>query len=95
MAYLYILYSKNLNQYYTGSCRDFISRYREHKEIANPASFTSKTQDWEVFLVLDNLQYKQARKMELHIKRMKSAIYITNLKKYPEIIEKLRLRYLE
>jgi putative endonuclease len=31
--------------------------------------------------------------MEQHIKAMKSAVYISNLKKYPEIIEKLKLRY--
>jgi len=38
---------------------------------------------------IDNLEYLQARKIEAHIKRMKSRKFIENLKKYPEIQERL------
>ncbi len=35
----------------------------------------------------------QALAIEKHIKAMKSKIYIHNLKKYPEMIDKLLLKY--
>jgi len=38
---------------------------------------------------IDNLEYLQARKIEAHIKRMKSRKFIENLKKYPEIQKRL------
>ncbi|MBL7931079.1 MAG: GIY-YIG nuclease family protein [Bacteroidia bacterium] len=93
MAYLYILYSKSINRFYTGSCLDFDKRFIEHQKIKDPTGFTAKASDWEEYLVIDNLFYEQARKIEKHIKRMKSAKYIVNLNKHPEIIEKLKLMY--
>jgi len=48
-------------------------------------SFTSKTEDWELFFTINDLDYKQSRLIELHIKKMKSVIYIKNLKQYPEL----------
>jgi putative endonuclease len=47
-----------------------------------------------VFLVIENLEYQQSRKIEKHIKRMKSKTFIENLKKYPELIEKLKRKYI-
>jgi len=46
-----------------------------------------------VFLVIENLEYQQSRKIKNPIKRMKSKTFIENLKKYPELIEKLKIRY--
>ena len=42
---------------------------------------------------IEQLQYEIARKTEAHIKRMKSRKYIENLKLYPEMMEKLILKY--
>jgi len=56
-------------------------------------SFTVRASDWELFLVIDNLEYQQSRKIGSHIKGMKSKTFIENLKKYPELIEKLKIRY--
>jgi putative endonuclease len=36
---------------------------------------------------------KQAFQIEKHIKRMKSKKYIKDLKKFPDISEKLKLKY--
>ncbi|MBL7901713.1 MAG: GIY-YIG nuclease family protein [Bacteroidia bacterium] len=82
-----------MQRFYTGSCKDFNSRFQEHKKSMHPTSFTSKADDWEEFLVVSDLQYKQARNMESHIKKMNSAKYIANLRRFPEIIEKLKARY--
>jgi len=93
MAFVYILYSNTLNRYYIGSCLDLEERIKEHLEEKYSNSFTRLASDWELFLSISELEYIQARKVENHIKRMKSRLYIENLKKYPELIEKLALRY--
>ncbi len=68
---------------------DIEIRLHDHNNGPHTNSFTSRANDWEIFFLIDNLEYAQARRIEKHIKRMKSKIYITNLPKYPEIINKL------
>ena len=55
--------------------------------------FTTKADDWELFLFIDNLEYKQALEIEAHIKKMHSKKYINDLKSYPELRDKLIHRY--
>ena len=93
MASVYILYSKNLDCCYTGSCLSLNDRLVEHEAKAYTNSFTAKTDDWELFYSIDNLPYQLARAIEKHIKRMKSKKYIENLKKYDEISIKLIALY--
>jgi len=93
MASVYILYSKTLDRFYVGSCIDLSYRIDLHLNKHFSKSFTAKVNDWLLFWNNDDLEYKQARKIEEHIKRMKSKVYIENLKKYPEIILKLKERY--
>lgn len=57
------------------------------------SKFISKVNDWAIFHTIKCDDIKQARAIKSHIKRMKSAVYIKNLKKYPEISEKLKSRY--
>ena len=93
MADVYILYSKILNQYYIGSCKDVNLRFKEHLDKRYPNSFTAKVDDWILFYKITDLNSTQALKIEKHIKKMKSKTYIENIAKYPSIIEKLKLRY--
>ena len=93
MASLYILYSKKLNRFYSGSCKDLSYRIDQHVNKDFAKSFTAKADDWDLFLFVDDLSYEQARMIESHIKKMKSRAYIQNLKKYPEILEKLMAKY--
>jgi len=88
--YCYILFSSSLDRYYIGSTilepkerltRHLFSYYGNQK-------FTASAKDWEIFLEISCSSIEQARKIERHIKSMKSKIYINNLKKYPEMIEK-------
>ncbi len=94
MATVYILYSKSLDSFYTGSCSDFTTRLEEHNSHFRQA-FTNKASDWECFWKLEQLEYQQARMIELHIKRMKSKSYIKNLALYPEMAERLQAKYSE
>jgi putative endonuclease len=93
MASVYILFSKKLNRFYTGSCHDLSYRIDQHFNKAFSKSFTAKDDDWELFFYIDHLGYAQARMIEGHIKKMKSRIYIQNLKNYPEIVQKLIAKY--
>ncbi len=93
MASIYILYSPSLRKYYIGSCKDVIVRIDQHFSVHFPGAFTAKTIDWIVYYMHDDLNYLQARKIEAHIKKMKSKKFIENLKKYPEILERLKKLY--
>ena len=89
MASVYILYSKTLDRFYIGSCNEFSIRLQQHLNKNYVDSFTAKANDWVVFYVVENLSYQQARLIEAYIKKMKSKVYIRNLKEYPEIMAKL------
>jgi putative endonuclease len=93
MATVYILHSGKLNRFYIGSCDSLEYRIDQHLNKEFVKSFTTNAEDWILFFYKDELEYKQARLIEQHIKDMKSKVYIQNLKKYPELIEKLMERY--
>lgn len=92
MFCVYILHSKKLNCYYIGFTSDLTIRLNFHEKSIK-GKFTSKVDDWVVFLTIDCDSKQQAMDIEKHIKIMKSKKYIENLKKYPEIIEKLKIKY--
>lgn len=89
MAFVYILYSAKLDRFYTGSCQSLEERLFQHHTQVYKGSYTHKATDWEIFYFIADLMYEQAGKIERHIKRMKSRIYIRNLKKHPEISQRL------
>jgi putative endonuclease len=93
MAEVYILYSEKLNKHYVGSCKDFHMRYEEHLSKKFQDGYTSKANDWIVLLRITDLEYAQSRKVEAHIKAMKSRVYIENLLQYPEMQDKLRAKF--
>ena len=93
MATVYILHSRSLDAYYIGSCRDLEERLLEHNTKKYHGSFTAKAQDWGLFFKIDNLEYSQARKIEAHIKRMKSRQYIERLPMCTVVVDKLKSRY--
>jgi putative endonuclease len=93
MATLYILFSEKLNKYYIGSCKDLQKRLESHNNKSFYNAFTINSDDWILYFNCINLDYKQARNIESHIKKMKSKVYIENLIKYPEIIERLKEKY--
>jgi len=92
MDCVYILFSSKLNWFYIGYTSDFGTRLEFHKN-AEHHKFTSKADDWEVFLKIPCENKTQGLHIEKHIKKMKSKIYIENLIKYPEIILKLKDKY--
>ena len=93
MASVYILYSDSAERFYIGVTKDLFSRINFHQIKEFPKSFTAKHNDWSLFFSIDNLTISTAYKIEKHIKRMKSKIYLLNLKSFPELSQKLVVKY--
>lgn len=95
MAAVYILYSASSDRYYIGSCKNFQERLQQHKDETYGSSYTAhqNNNDWELFYLIEDLPFEQARKIEQHIKRMKSRKYLHDLRKFPEMAMKLKSIY--
>jgi len=92
--FCYILHSPSLDQFYIGITTQSVQeRLLKHNNAYYGYAFTSKTRDWIIFLEFECQCLSQMTQIEKHIKRMKSRVYINNLKKYPEIIDKLKTKY--
>lgn len=93
MFFVYVLYSSSLDKFYVGETLDLKERIREHNEGKYDSSFTKRTDDWELFYSINCENRSLARKIEKHIKNMKSKVYLHNLKDFPEISFKLVEKY--
>jgi Predicted endonuclease containing a URI domain len=93
LSSVYVIYSVKLDKYYIGESVDVPNRISQHNNGFFKNSFTSVSDDWEIFLVIECGSRELARKIESHIKKMKSRKYIEDLKKYPEIVSKLIKKY--
>ncbi len=90
----YILFSESRNRYYVGYTSDIEERIKLHNSGSfGYKSYTYKAFDWDLFLIIPCETIEQAVFTETRIKRMHSRKYIENLKKYPEIIEKILKEY--
>jgi len=94
MAHVYILYSKKADRFYIGSCLSLEERLSQHATKYFENAYTTIADDWELFFNLDDLEFSVARKIEEHIKKMKSRTYIKNLNIYPEIGRNLIQKYM-
>ena len=93
-ASVYILYSPSQNIFYTGFTTISVEeRLQKHNEKYYNNKYTAKASDWELYLSIECITEKQARAIEAHIKKMKSKIYICNLKKYPSMPQELLNRF--
>ncbi len=90
---VYILHSISLNRFYIGMSSNVNNRLDFHLNPTESRKFTAKANDWELFISIDKLSKNQALNIEKHIKKMKSKIYIQNLLKYPEITDKLKIKF--
>jgi len=87
----YILYSETLNKYYVGACQESIEeRILKHNTgFYGLKTFTSNASDWILYLKIETQDYAHAIRIERKIKSMKSRVYIENLKKYSELVDKV------
>ncbi len=92
MYCVYVLFSEKLDRFYIGSTSDFDARMDFHHH-AEARKFTAKADDWILFDKIDCEHKNQASSIEKHIKSMKSKVYIQNLKKFPEMKDKLKAKF--
>ena len=93
---VYILYSQKLDRFYVGqTALPPEQRLAEHNSALYQGSFSTRGIPWTLFLTIAYDSRGHAREVERHIKRMKSKAYIRNLKQYPEMRQKLAVRYRE
>jgi putative endonuclease len=91
--YCYIIFSPSQNNFYVGETEDFQLRLSQHNLGFYLGSYTKNINDWEKYLVILCPNRTVARKVEAHIKSMKSRKYYESLRAYPEIAERLLKRY--
>ena len=79
MYYIYILYSEEFDKYYIGHTSDVDRRLIEHNETSEN-SYTSRLRPW---VLKGTFQVGEDRglaiRIEKHIKRQKSRIYLETL----------------
>ena len=76
MACVYILYSNSIDNYYIGSCKEIKNRLEQHRGNQFETGFTKRADDWNVYFLIENLKYQQARNIEQHIKKINPTIKI-------------------
>ena len=91
--FVYILYSTSTAKYYVGQTEDIIERLEKHNTAVFINSFTKPGIPWQLFFVIECNSRKQAVNMEMHVKKMKSVKYYHSLKKHPEMVERLKIKY--
>lgn len=90
---VYILYSESLQKFYVGETEDMNLRLQQHIKGFFKDSFTAKADDWTLFHMIKCDSKRQSINIERHIKRMKSSVYIKNLKKFADIERNLKTKY--
>lgn len=76
---IYILYSRSGDLYYVGCTSDVNRRLEEHNRLLED-SFSSRHRPWElVFSYEVGADLGLARKIENHIKRQKSRVYLERI----------------
>jgi putative endonuclease len=89
--FCYILKSEKLRRFYTGVCQDDLDeRISKHNQkLYGSHRYTAKANDWQLFLSIQLDDFAHAVRLERKIKSMKSRKFIENLKKYPELLNKV------
>jgi len=92
-AVVYIIKSNRTGNYYIGETDKLVERIARHNNRDLNTNSTKTGIPWELFFMIKCGARDKARKIERHIKRMKSRKYIKNLLKYPEMVDKLLMKY--
>ncbi len=89
MHYFYIIYSENLDKYYTGESPDPKHRLNQHNTHYFKMNFTKAASDWILKLSYETVSKKEALTLELFVKRMKSKKFIEKVVKDPSVLSEI------
>ena len=87
--FVYILYSEKLDKFYIGTTTDVEKRILEHNTSHYKDSFSVRGVPWTLFHSIVCESSAQAYSLERFIKKMKSSVFIRNLKDNPELINSI------
>ena len=93
LYFVYIIQSEVDRSFYIGFTQNLIKRLELHNDSELNQGVTRHKIPWRYFFTIRVPDKSTAIKIEKHIKRMKSQSFILNLKKYPEMSEKLFKKY--
>ena len=93
MISVYVVFSEEQDTFYIGQTADLEKRIHEHNMSFYRNPYARKAKDWKLLFQINCTTIEQALKIERHLKRMKSRKYLMDLIKYPDIAEKLLLKY--
>jgi putative endonuclease len=94
MPAAYILFSPSLDSYYVGATTlSPQERLARHNEKYYLGKHTARADDWVIFKEIECETIAEAMFIERYIKKMKSRKYLNDLARYPEIIEKIRIKF--
>ena len=65
-------------------------RIHQHNNPIRLKKFTAKGIPWQLFIAIPCSSKEHALKLEKAIKAKKSRVFIENLKRYPELVEKIK-----
>ena len=91
--FVYIIYSESADRFYIGETCDVPERIQQHNTGFYDSSFSKQASDWGLFWLLECKSRSQALKIEKHIKKMRNRKFYENLNRYPEIAQKLLIRF--
>ena len=92
MHFVYILYSPSADKYYVGQTENLELRLQFHNELSEH-SYTSNYRPWDLKLSIPVLNRSMAMRIEKHIKKRKSRVYIEKLIGDNETVSKLILQF--
>ncbi|MGI9546142.1 MAG: GIY-YIG nuclease family protein [Flavobacteriaceae bacterium] len=93
MHYVYVIQSLVDQSFYVGRTADLQNRLEYHNSADKNIGVTSHKIPWQYYYILKVDNATLAAKIERHIKRMKSKVYLENLTIYAEIGERLIKKY--
>ena len=91
--FVYIIYSETANRFYIGETCEVVERINQHNTGFYGSAFSKQASDWELFWSLECQSRNQALRIEKHIKEMRNRKFYENLYRYPEIAQKLLIRF--
>jgi putative endonuclease len=91
--YVYIIKSQKTDHYYVGETPNVDARIDFHNDSQKNTNSTKRGIPWELYWKLQVEDRAIAKKIEGHIKRLKSRKYIEDIRKYKDVSEKLIVKY--
>ena len=91
--FVYILHSRKLRRYYTGTTDHVQERLTAHNSGKYPDSFSAKGTPWDLYLEIECETSRQAYRLESFIKKMKSSKFIERLRTERQLRDDLLERF--